>query len=490
MFENITSGISNIISQNQVIIAVSIFILTYLAIMLENVLKIHRTVFALSGAVLLIMLHVISQDPSWHKIDHIVCDSGQETTQLDQTDIYKEVCVEKNYVEDIKGAIGFIDWNTIGLLCFMMIVVAIIGRTGLFELIAIYAVKLARGNPFIIMALFSTVVAVVSAFFDNVTTVILMAPILIAICKDLKLDFVPFFIAAVVASNLGGAATLVGDPPNIIIGSLVKLSFIDFLRHLTLPVLITLVFSLIAFRFIYRNKMQVSDEIREKAKHIATIGIIKNKKKLAIYLFVLGLTLTGFMLHNIIHLQVATIAGFGALGLMFASRVHPEEIFKEVEWPALFFFVGLFIIIGCLEKLGVLKIIAAEMMKFTGGDMKTTMYVILWFSAIASAVIDNIPFTATMIPLIKEMAAIKFPELSGVELWHSPEIIGLWWALALGACLGGNGSLIGASANVVIAGISERHGRPITFMGFTKIGFPIMIVTILIVHLYIYFIGI
>jgi len=477
-------SIANFITANQVIIAVSIFILTYLAIMLENFLKIHRTVFALSGAVLLIMLHVVSQDPSWHEIDHIICESGQETTQLNQTDIYKDVCVEKNYVEEIKGAIGFIDWNTIGLLCFMMIVVAIIGRTGLFELIALYAVKIARGNPFVLMTLFSLVVAVVSAFFDNVTTIILMAPILLAICKDLKLDFVPFFISAAIASNIGGTATLIGDPPNIIIGSLVKLSFIDFLTNLTLPVLITLVFAILAFRFIYRNKLKINEDIKDRVKNISTVGIVKNKKKLVVFLFVLALTLTGFMLHNIIHLEVATIAAFGALGLMFASRIHPEEIFKEVEWPALFFFIGLFVIIGCLEKLGVLKMIAVEMMKFTHGDMKMTMFVILWFSAFASAVIDNIPFTATMIPLIKEMAAIKYPALSGVELWHSPEILGLWWALALGACLGGNGSLIGASANVVIAGISERHGRPITFMSFTKIGFPIMVGTILIIHIY------
>lgn len=420
--------------QTQVIIAVTVFLITYALIISE---KIHRMVIAMLGGVFLLVIGIISQEQAIHAID----------------------------------------FNTIGLLVGMMILVGITRRTGVFEFVAVKAAKMAEGDPMRILVSLSIITAVASAFLDNVTTVLLVVPVTFSITQELDINPMPFLITEILASNIGGTATLIGDPPNIMIGSATNLSFNDFLLNLSIPAFITFIVTIWLLKRIYREDMVIDESRRAKIMAFDELEQIKDWALLKKSLAVLGLTILGFILHGVLHLESATIALAGAILLLAITREEPEDILLHVEWPTIFFFVGLFVLVGGLEHVGVIRWIAEEGLKVTGGALGPTAMLILWLSAIASAFVDNIPFVATMIPLIKAMG-----EMTGMGV---TDLNTLWWSLALGACLGGNGTLIGASANVIVAGLSEKNGFPISFVGFMKIAFPLMLISIVISTAYI-----
>jgi len=413
----------------QAYIAIIVFIIVYALILSE---KVHRTIAALLGGMLLILLGVLAQEKA---IEHI-------------------------------------DWNTLGLLVGMMIVVGITRRTGVFEYLGLKAVRLAKGEPIRILIALASVTAILSAFLDNVTTVLLIVPIVFSINDKLNLKIMPFLVAMIVASNIGGTATLIGDPPNIMIGSQTHLGFVDFITNLTPVVIVIHVVTMAVFYFIYRNEMKVSDELKADLMKIDPLSAIKDSALLKKCLFVLGLILIGFFTHQALDLESATIALSGAVLLMFITKEEPEEILLTVEWPTIFFFIGLFIVVGGLIETGIIDSMAHWAITATAGNFTLTGMLILWFSAIASAFVDNIPFVATMIPLIHQMGDLGGISQTGLEP--------LWWALSLGACLGGNGTLIGASANVIVAGMAEKNGVHIPFIGFMKFAFPLMLLSIFI----------
>jgi len=406
-----------------------LFVIVYGIIVSE---KIHRTIIALFGATLLLVLGVLAQTE----------------------------------------AISYIDFNTIGLLAGMMIIVGITRKSGVFEYMAIKAANLAQGEPVKILVALAIVTAVASAFLDNVTTVLLIVPVTISICKALEINPVPVFITEIMASNIGGTATLIGDPPNIMIGSAVPLGFMDFVINLTPVIVVIFIVTIFLLKIIYKKQLQTSEE---KAKICAMnpAEAIKDTTILKKSLSVIGLVIIGFVTHQYLGLESATIALTGAALLLLLTREDPDEILHTVEWTTLFFFIGLFILVGGLEKVGIIESMAREAVALTHGNLTATTILILWFSAIASAFVDNIPFVATFIPLIKEIGAITHMSIAP-----------LWWALSLGACLGGNGTIVGASANVIVSGISAREGHPITFLGYMKIAFPLMLVSIVISTIY------
>lgn len=348
--------------------------------------------------------------------------------------------------EEAKKAL---ELNTIGLLIGMMIIVGITRRTGVFEFLAIKAAQWAEGKPVKILLAMSVITAVLSALLDNVTTVLLVVPVTFSIVDTLRLNPMPFLVTEIIASNIGGTATLIGDPPNIMIGSAVpELSFMDFIINLApIAFLVFLVTSGIIC-WLYRKELTYNPDLAAKLTAINPLDEIKDYALMKKSLFVLGLTIVGFGLHQTFHWDSSVVALSGAVLLMVIAREEPEDVLLTVEWPTIFFFVGLFILVGGLEKVGVIHAIAEGALKLTGGEMLTTSMLVLWLSAIASALVDNIPFVATMIPLIKTMG-----QLGGIT-----NLEPLWWSLALGACLGGNGTLIGASANVIVAGIAEKNG--------------------------------
>ena len=414
--------------------SIIIFVAAYAVIISE---KIHRMVVAMAGGMLMIVLGFLSQ----------------ETAIKDD-----------------------IDFNTIGLLIGMMILVAITRRTGVFEAMAIWAARITEGKPLGLLALLSLITALASALLDNVTTVLLIVPVTLTLTEKLQINPLPFLYTEIISSNIGGTATLIGDPPNIMIGSAVGLSFMDFVVHLTpIAIPIQLVTTALLL-FIYRKELVVSDEDRQQLLTLSPKEEIKDWKLLKQSLAVLGLTILGFMLHSVLHMESATVALTGAMALMLISKEEPEDVLLHVEWPTIFFFAGLFVLVGGLKAAGVLQALAQWILTITQGQVAATSYIVLWVSAIASAFVDNIPFVATMIPLLQEMG-----QLSGMNL--EP----VWWSLALGACLGGNGTLIGASANVVVAGIAEKNGYKISFLQFLYLAFPLMLVSIVMSHIYIYF---
>jgi len=413
------------------ILAIVIFLLVYAFIVTE---KIHRTIIALFGAGILLVFKIVSYEYAIHHA---------------------------------------IDFNTLGLLIGMMIIVFITKRTGIFEYIAVKQVKLSKGNLIVMMILLSVVTAVASAFLDNVTTVLLIIPIVLSITEDLNISPLPFAISIIFASNVGGTATLIGDPPNIMIGSKAGLSFMDFVNNLTPAIFIILIITVLIFALIFKKQLKVDEELKEFFLKIDESEYIKDKKLLVKSLFVLGLTIVGFILHDKLKLESSTIALFGASFLLLISGVDVKEVLEEVEWTTIFFFIGLFIIVGGLEITGVIDILAKAMLNITHNNPLLTAIVILWGSAIFSAFVDNIPFTATMIPLILEMQ----------KLGHL-DVQPLWWALSLGACLGGNGTIIGASANVVTSGLLEEKGYRLSFGEFFKYAFPTMILTIILSTVY------
>jgi len=368
-----------------------------------------------------------------------------------------------------------------------MTIINIMKPTGVFEYIAIKSAKVAKGQPFMIMAIFSVVTAVVSAFLDNVTTVLLIAPVTLLICQALELDVIPFLITEALASNIGGTATLIGDPPNIMIASKAQLDFMAFVYHLTPVIIVVLIAYIITIKFIFGRKMTVKEELRQRVMAMDENEAIKDPVLLKKSLAVLAVTMTGFVLHGMLHLEPATIALFGAGLLLLVSGIkNPHHVLAEAEWATLFFFIGLFIIIGGVVKVGLIKWMSIQVLELTQGNLFGTSMIVLWFSAFASAFIDNIPYVATMNPLIIDMAKQLWPNLSGLDLLHHPDLMPMWWSLALGACLGGNGTAIGASANVIIVGMAEKMGHPISFKKFMLYGMPLMIESVIICMVYVW----
>lgn len=405
------------------IIAIVIFLVTMAAIMTE---KLHRTVAAVAGALLLILTGVLS----------------------------------------VESGFSYVDLNTLGVLIGMMLFVAVVKNSGIFEYIAIKAAKIAKGRPWPLMVLFALITAVLSAFLDNVTTVLLIGPMTLAITSMLRINPIPFFMTQIMASNIGGTATLIGDPPNIMIGSAAGLSFTDFIANTGVAVLFVLAATVVCFYFIYGRKLHVEPEAMDSILQLDENKAIKDRSLLIKSVVMILLVVFGFVFHSQLHLESCTIALTAAAVMLLIGRQDVEEIVAGVEWTTILFFTGLFIVVGGLQETGVIQILANGLMDLTEGHMTLTILLILWVSAIVSSFLDNIPFVATLIPLILTMQS------SGVD------VTPLWWAVSLGACLGGNGTLIGASANVVLSGISNRHGFPITFASYFKVGFPLMLVSV------------
>ncbi|EMT45022.1 ArsB/NhaD family transporter [Anoxybacillus flavithermus] len=434
-------AINHEVSNFQYYAAIAIFLVTYAIIISE---KVNRAVIALLGAAFMIIFGIV--------------DLHQAYTH-------------------------HIEWGTITLLIGMMILVSITSKSGFFQYVAVKAAKVAKGSPIHILVILSLLTAVLSAFLDNVTTVLLIVPVTFSITRMLEIDPVPFLISEVLFSNIGGTATMIGDPPNIMIGSANKhLTFNDFLFHLGPVVVVIMVVIIFILYIFYRKKLQANAVLIERLMKIDEKQYIKDAVLLKKSVSVLGLTILGFTLHSVIHVDAAVVAMTGAVILMLIGvKEHDlEEVFASVEWTTIFFFAGLFTLVGGLVDIGLIKSLAEKALEVTGGDIHFASYLILWVSGIASATIDNIPFVATMIPLIQDMA---------VGMGLSPDaaqIDVLWWSLALGACLGGNGTLIGASANVIVAGIASREGHGFSYFDFLKIGAPLTLVSLLISHAYIF----
>ena len=422
------------------LIAVAVFLFTYALIIDE---RIHRAVAAMFGAAIVVFIGVVP----W------------------------------------EGLLEHVDFGTIFLLLGMMIIVNTARGSGLFEYIAIRTAKLANGSPIRILILFALVTAVVSAFLDNVTTVLLLTPMLLYVARVMKLNPVPFLVTEIFASNIGGAATLIGDPPNIMIASSAGLTFNEFLIHLGPIMAVDMVILLLMMYVIYGRSMKVSPGEREEMvrtldgldERAAITDRVLFRQSVIVIAFVVLLFFIHDRIGEILHvvlpfvdpamgLEPAEVALIGAAVLLFWSRQSPEEIFEKIEWPALFFFGGLFVIVGALVETGVIASIAAVMVENVGSTGEA-MFIVTWFAAIASAIVDNIPLTAAMIPLIHDLGTTM-------------DVYPLWWSLALGACLGGNGTAIGASANVVVIGIAEREGIGITFIDFLKVGMLVLFVTV------------
>lgn len=422
--------------ENEALLSILIFLVAYAIIVSE---KIHRTIIAMVGASLVILTGIMDQETALHHVD----------------------------------------FNTLGLLIGMMILVNITAKTGLFTWLGIKAAKFAKGEPIRILVYLSLITAFGSAFLDNVTTIMLMVPVAISISRELKFSPVPYVISLIIASNIGGMATMIGDPPNIMIGSAVpELSFTDFIIHLAPVAIVCMIVIVPLLCLIFKNKLKTTPELKAKVMGLSTDGLITDKKLLIQSLTVLGFTILGFFLHAALHLESATIALTGAFVLLLLTGEHVmEDALKNVEWETIFFFVGLFILVGGLIETGVIEQLAERAMAFTEGDVTATAMLILWMSAFASALLDNIPFTATMIPLIQDMGKMGIENLEP-----------LWWALAMGACLGGNATIIGASANLVGASLADKEGHKISFFEYAKVGFPVMIITVIIASFFLYFV--
>ena len=404
------------------IISIIIFVAVMALIVSE---KVHRTTAALSGAVLLILAGIITFDTG---VEHI-------------------------------------DFNTLGVLVGMMMFVAVIKGSGIFEYLAVKAAKVAKGNPWIIMILFSLITAILSAFLDNVTTVLLIGPVTYTVCRVLlDINPLPFFITEILASNVGGTATLIGDPPNIMIGSAANLSFFDFLIYDGPAVLIILVACIAMFYFLYGRKLTVEEDKKNAVMALNENDAIHNPTLFKKSVVMIILVAIAFVAHGAFHIEPSVIALTSAAVMLLISGTDIETIMVDVEWSTIGFFAGLFVVVGGLAETGVINMMAYALIDLTGGDMMITIIVLVWASAIISSFLDNIPLVATLIPIIITM------ESTGMD------VMPLWWAVSLGACLGGVGTLIGASANVVMASISARNGYPITFIEYLKVGFPVMIV--------------
>ena len=411
------------------VIAVAIFVAVIGVIVSE---KLHRAACALIGAMLLVLIGILEP----------------------------------------KEALGFIDFNTIGVLIGMMMFVAVVKNSGIFEYLAIKSAKIAKGNPWRIMIAFMIITAVLSAFLDNVTTVLLIGPMTFSICQKLELNPVPYLMTQIMSSNLGGTATLIGDPPNIMIGSSADISFARFVQYDAPIVVISMVAAVIMFRFIYKKGLTVTPEKMELIMQMDEREQIRDQALFVKSVIMIFLVALAFILHDALGLKTSIIALSCAALMIMIGRQDVEETIHDVEWPTIVFFAFLFIVVGGLEKVGIIHAIADLMVTATGTHYVILMLVILWVSALCSAVLDNIPFVATLIPLIMTM------EAEGIDVWP------LWWAVSIGACFGGNGTIIGASANVVLTGIAGRRGYPITFVQFLKIGAPVMLMSVVLATFY------
>jgi Na+/H+ antiporter NhaD/arsenite permease-like protein len=410
------------------IIAVVLFAGTYVLIATERV---HRVAAALGGAGLMLACGFIDGPTAYHSAD------------------------------------AGIDWNVIFLLFGMMIIVGVLRRTGVFEFLAISAVKRARGRPYLVLVLLVVITAFASALLDNVTTVLLIAPVTFLVCDRLALNPVPYLIAEVLASNIGGTATLIGDPPNIIIGSRAGLSFNDFVVHLAPFIAVLTVVFVAVCRIMFRGAFRTDPERVAAVMALSERDAITDRRLLAQGLGVLVLVLAGFVLHTTLHMEPSVVALLGAGLLVLISRVTTEDALADVEWETLVFFMALFVMVGALVKTGVIDVVAHALAASTGGNELLTVLVVLCGSALLSALVDNIPFVATMAPIVADLTA-------GHGGGHP-----LWWALALGADLGGNATAVGASANVVVIGLARRNGTEISFWTFTKYGAIVATVSVL-----------
>lgn len=433
--------IAEFISSHSVSISAGLLLLAYVFIALE---KIPKMTIALLGGAITIVLGLVSQSKT---LDGLI---------------------NPNYF------INFIDFNVIFLLVAMMIIVAITTKSGVFNWLANELLKFTKGHPVKILFALGIFTAFVSAFLDNVTTVILIMPITFAIAKKLEIDPVPYLLTEVFASNIGGTATLIGDPPNIIIGSAGGLTFMDFLKELTPVVVIILLFVVSVLALFFKNKLHADQDKMNAVAQIDNSGTITNKNLMLRSTIVLALVILGFMLHDMIHLETCVVAMLGASFLLIFEK--PNDILKDVEWNTIFFFIGLFIIIGGLEASGGIKLMAQWILDVTKGSQAATSMIILWASGIISGVIDNIPYTATMAPMLVEI------EKTMGEAYTFP----LWWALSLGACLGGNMTIIGAAANVIVSENAYKEGHPISFMRFLKYGVIVVAISLIVSTVYIY----
>ncbi|HET7628384.1 MAG TPA: ArsB/NhaD family transporter [Bacillales bacterium] len=422
----------------QITATVVVFVVAYAIIISE---KINRTIIALAGAAIMLYLGSVEL----HSV----------------------------FTEHMQ-------WGTITLLIGMMILVGITSKTGVFQFAAVKAAKSVKGDPMRILIIMSLLTAVGSAFLDNVTTVLLIVPVTFSITRILGVNPVPFLISEVLFSNIGGTATLIGDPPNIMIGSATNLSFNDFLVNLTPIIIVIAIVTVAILYFIYKNQMVVDDAQKQELMSLNEKDYIKNRSLMIKSLTVLGLTILGFLLHSVTGMEPAVVAMSGATALMLIGVKDEdfEEIFYDVEWGTIFFFAGLFTLVGALVDVGIIGFLAEQALALTGGDLGVASMLILWVSGFASATIDNIPYVATMIPLIQEMVHSMGLSQANAEV--------MWWSLALGACLGGNGTLIGASANVVVAGMASKEGNGFTYIDFLKIGAPLTLVALVLSSGYIY----
>ena len=369
---------------------------------------------------------------------------------------------------DQHEAFAAIDLNVIFLLAGMMVIASTLARTGFFEWLAIRSVRLSRGEPLRLLLVLSVVTAVLSAFLDNVTTVVLTVPVTLSVAARLGITPAPFLVAQILASNIGGTATLIGDPPNILIGSAARLDFVAFLLNLGPVALLAFAAFALIMWVVFRRSLRVPDERRELAVQRSEATSITDRPLLIRSLLVAGLTIVGFLVHPVLGLEAGTVALLGATVLLLIGRIEPHDAFREVEWSTLFFFVGLFVLVESIVHVGIVGGIADWLAGATAGDGTAAAISLLWFSALASAVVDNIPYTATAIPIVERLVAAGLPA--------EP----LWWSLALGACLGGNLTIVGASANVVVANVAERNGRPIGFLEFFRYGAIVVVISLLI----------
>ncbi len=417
---------------NDVLLAVGIFTLVYAAIISE---KVDRAAIALLGGMAtIILIQSYTQEQAFHAID----------------------------------------LNVLLLLTGMMVIANIMSDTGVFQWLGTKAIQLGKGNPTRIMQILVIVTAVTSALLDNVTVVVLLAPVTLVATASLGVSPIPFLIAEVLASNIGGAATLIGDPPNILIGSAAGIDFLTFLLNMGPYVLIVLIVFVLGLPLLFRKELRKANDVTVTPEYIDASTLITDRKLLRKSLIVLGVVLIGFMVHGFFHLETATVALAGAATLMLWSGQSAHKVFHHVEWATLMFFVGLFVLVEALVQVGVIDIVATWLFEATRGNVMITSIALLWGSALLSGIVDNIPYTATVIPIIQELGA------NGMHIWP------LWWALAIGADLGGNLTLIGASANVVVASFAERSGHKITFMKFTKYGAITTMVAISIATLYLW----
>ncbi len=414
----------------QAVAGLAIFGVTYLLIATERV---HKTIAAMAGGIAMVLLGIVSQEQAFEEID----------------------------------------FNVIFLLAGMMILAGIIRKTGVFGWIAVRAARFAGGDPYRILVVLSVITAVASALLDNVTTVVLVGPITLFLAARLGMNPFPFLMSEILASNIGGAATLIGDPPNILIGSAAGLDFGAFLVNMAPLSAILLAIYLVSARWLFRGLLTADPELRASLLELNEREMITNPALLRRSLAVLGLTLLGFLLHGVLGLEPATVALTGAIVLMVLAGESPDEVLRDVEWPTLFFFIGLFMLIAGVIEIGLIDVVADAIIALTGGALASTSLLVLWLSAFLSGIIDNIPYTATMIPVVE-------------QLDRGQPNDALWWALAIGADLGGNATIIGASANVILAGMAEREGHPIRFGQFLRYGLPVTVGTMLIATIYLW----